>query len=203
MTQKLLVSVDVESDGPCPGLYSMVSFGAVVVEPALDRTFKGVLAPLPGAHMDPVALAVSGIAEADYRARGPRPECSPPVVMDQFRAWLLGLRAERLTFVSDNPAFDWQFINYYCYAFGSDDYAQANPFGHSARRIGDLWAGHRGKFNDHSSWKDLRKTRHTHDPVDDAKGNAEALLEIMARLEQVPKCTCDSCTGTEEVEKAE
>ena len=32
-----------------------------------------------------------------------------------------------------------------------------------------------------SDWKNMRKTVHTHHPVDDARGNAEALLAI-ARL---------------------
>jgi hypothetical protein len=31
--------VDVEADGPIPGRYSMISFGAIVVEPGLQRTF--------------------------------------------------------------------------------------------------------------------------------------------------------------------
>jgi hypothetical protein len=35
------VMVDVEADGPIPGDYSMLCFGAVIVEPALDRTFYG------------------------------------------------------------------------------------------------------------------------------------------------------------------
>jgi len=30
----------------------------------------------------------------------------------------------------------------------------------------------------YSRWKHLRKTSHTHHPVDDAKGNAEALLKM-------------------------
>jgi len=30
------VMVDVEADGPAPGLYSLVSIGAVLVTPALD-----------------------------------------------------------------------------------------------------------------------------------------------------------------------
>ena len=33
--------VDVESDGPIPGDYSMISFGAIIVEPTLNRTFYG------------------------------------------------------------------------------------------------------------------------------------------------------------------
>lgn len=172
MVSNLLISVDVESDGPCPGLYSMVSFGAVVVERMVDRTFYGRTGPLPDAQWDPQALTVSNTTRAQHVSYP-----TPRGVMKEFDSWLLALGAKRLTFVSDNPAFDWQWINYYFHRF-----VGANPFGHTARRIGDLWAGYRLKFNDHSSWKDLRKTRHTHNPVDDARGNAEALLDIMERL---------------------
>ena len=30
----------------------------------------------------------------------------------------------------------------------------------------------------YSKWKHLRVTKHTHNPVDDAKGNAEVLLKL-------------------------
>jgi len=40
------VMVDIEADGPIPGDYSMVCFGAVIVEPALDQTFYGKLKPI-------------------------------------------------------------------------------------------------------------------------------------------------------------
>ncbi len=33
------------------------------------------------------------------------------------------------------------------------------------------------------NFKRLRKTKHTHNPVDDARGNAEALLEIKGRYD--------------------
>ncbi len=39
MTIKYIV-VDVEADGPIPGDYSMIWFGAVIVEPGLKRTFE-------------------------------------------------------------------------------------------------------------------------------------------------------------------
>jgi hypothetical protein len=34
------------------------------------------------------------------------------------------------------------------------------------------------KMDTFVKWKHLRKTRHTHHPVDDAKGNAEVLLQM-------------------------
>jgi hypothetical protein len=40
------VMVDIEADGPIPGDYSMVCFGAVIVKPALERTFYGKSAPI-------------------------------------------------------------------------------------------------------------------------------------------------------------
>lgn len=54
-----------------------------------------------------------------------------------------------------------------------------NPFGHSARRIGDFYAGLVGKFTDASSWKKLRVTAHDHNPVHDAMGNLEAFERIL------------------------
>ena len=40
------VMVDVEADGPAPGLYSMTELGAVIVEPGLTRTFYTTLSPI-------------------------------------------------------------------------------------------------------------------------------------------------------------
>jgi hypothetical protein len=51
-----------------------------------------------------------------------------------------------------------------------------NPFGHSSTNLGSLY---KGVVKDmFSNFKHLRKTKHTHNPVDDARGNAEALLQI-------------------------
>jgi len=59
-------------------------------------------------------------------------------------------------------------------------YAGKNPFGFSGRRIGDMYCG---LVNDaYAKWKHLRKTTHTHHPVDDAKGNAEALLHMRDKM---------------------
>ena len=76
-------------------------------------------------------------------------------------------------FVSDNVAFDWQFINYYFHKFTGQ-----NQFGFSGRRIGDLYAGPVKDASKATEWKKFRGTKHTHHPVDDAKGNAEALRKF-------------------------
>lgn len=163
------ISVDVESDGPCPGIdmYSMISFGAVIIDEKLDKTFKGLTAPISGQWI-PEALAVSNISREQHLQYP-----DPKKTMDAFDKWLEGIEGQ-IVFVSDNPAYDWQWINYYLHR-----YVGRNKFGFSARRIGDMFAGLVGNAKAPGiQWKKLRKTEHTHDPVDDAKGNAEALLEL-------------------------
>ena len=66
------VMVDIEADGPIPGDYSMVCFGAVVVEPSLSQTFYGQLRPISDRWV-PEALAVSGFAREETLAF-PEPE---------------------------------------------------------------------------------------------------------------------------------
>ena len=56
--------VDIEADGPIPGDYSMVCFGAIVVEPSLDRTFYGRLKPISEKWI-PEALQVSGFTREE------------------------------------------------------------------------------------------------------------------------------------------
>lgn len=162
------IVVDVEADGPCPGLYSMISFGAVVVEPELGRRFKGFTSPISEMWI-PEVLAISATSREGHLAHP-----DPAETMSRFVEWLyMEFPERRLTFVSDNPAFDWQFVNYYLHR-----YVGSNPFGFSARRIGDLFSGWKGDARKVADWKRLRRTRHTHDPLDDAVGNAEALLAL-------------------------
>ena len=40
------IMVDVETDGPIPADYSMICFGAIVVDEQLDKTFYGQLKPI-------------------------------------------------------------------------------------------------------------------------------------------------------------
>jgi hypothetical protein len=159
------IMVDVEADGPIPGDYSMVCFGAIVVEPALDRTFYGRLKPISDEWI-PDALQVSGFTREETLQFD-----DPKVVMQRLADWVAEVGGSRLMFISDNNGFDWQFVNWYFHHFLGN-----NPFGHSSTNLGSLYKGVvRDMF---SSFKHLRKTEHTHHPVDDARGNAEALLQI-------------------------
>ena len=91
--------------------------------------------------------------------------------MRSFAEWLASISKDRLMFIADNNGFDWQFINWYFHHFTGK-----NPFGFSSTNLGSLY---KGLVKDMSpNFKHLRRTKHTHNPVDDAKGNAEALLTM-------------------------
>lgn len=166
-----LFSVDVESDAQSPAVGSMVSFGAVKVsDPSV--TFYGKVKPI-SLEYDPEALAISGFSRHDHEGFD-----DPMEVMEDFAEWLNRNSDGRPIFISDNPAFDWQWINFYFHRYVGD-----NPFGFSARRIGDLYCGLVKDARKNRDWKGLyRKTKHTHNPVDDAKGNAEAIVAFRDKL---------------------
>lgn len=158
-------SVDIEADGPAPGLYSMISFGAVLVEVGLNRTFYAELKPISERWI-PEALAVSGFSREQVMSFE-----NPEIVMKNFAEWVEKNSKGRPIFIADNPGFDFAFINYYFHAFLGN-----NPFGFSSRRIGDLYCGTR--LDTFAKWKHLRDTKHSHNALDDAKGNAEAILKM-------------------------
>jgi hypothetical protein len=159
------IMVDVEADGPIPGDYSMIAIGAIIVEPSLEKSFYGRLRPISDQSL-PEALAVCGFTREETLEFG-----DPKMVMGQFCSWIDLHSIGRCFFISDNNGFDWQFINWYFHHF-----LGRNPFGHSSSNLGSLYKGFvKDTF---ANFKHLRKTAHTHNPVDDARGNAEALLRM-------------------------
>jgi len=159
------IMVDIESDGPIPGDFSMISFGAVLVDEQLDKTFYGKLKPISDKFI-PEALAVSGHSREETLAFD-----EPASVMKSFGDWIKANCKDKAIFISDNNGFDWMFICWYFHHFTG-----ANPFGFSSQNLGSLYKGLvRDTFK---NFKYLRKTKHTHHPLDDAKGNAEALLTM-------------------------
>jgi hypothetical protein len=159
------IVVDIEADGPIPGDYSMICFGAVIVDENLDKTFYGKLKPI-AENFNPEALAISGFSRNETLAFN-----DPTAVMLDFEEWIENNSKGKPIFISDNNGFDWMFICWYFHHF-----IKRNPFGYSSRRIADLYCGLvKDTF---AQWKHLRKTAPTHNPVDDAKGNAEVLLHL-------------------------
>lgn len=163
------IMVDIESDGPIPGDYSMVSVGAVVVDEKLDNAFYGKLKPISKKYLEE-ALDISGHSREETLTFD-----QPEKVMLEFEEWIKETSIGKPIFISDNNGFDWMFVCWYFHHF-----LNRNPFGYSSQNLGSLY---KGMVKDTAqNFKHLRKTTHTHHPVDDAIGNAESLLVMQKEM---------------------
>jgi hypothetical protein len=159
------IIVDIETNGPVAPLYSMISIGAVHHEDP-NNTFYREVAPLHDTYV-PEALAVSGFTHEQTMGF-----TEPAHAMGDFLQWLRGIEPKgRLLFVSDTTAFDFSFVNYYLWR-----YCDENPFGHAPLSLTNLYKGLTGDFR--ARIYHLRKTKHTHNALDDAMGNHEVLLAV-------------------------
>ncbi len=143
---KDLIFVDCEAKGKSPSTGKLTEFGAVAYPS--KATFHGQL---------------------EDKTLKEQKE-----VFEEFDKWVVENTEKHPIFVSDNPAFDWQWINDYFWKL-----IGKNPFGYSGRRIGDFYAGLIGNFMNSQGWKRLRVTPHDHHPVNDAMGNLEAFERLL------------------------
>lgn len=127
------ISVDVETSGPHPAGYSLLSIGAcLVADPG--RTFYVELQPIPGLGALPEALAVGGLSLERLAEQG----LPPAEALARLEGWLEEVVPAGLhpVFVGFNAPFDWMFVNDYYHRF-----LGRNPFGHGALDIRSFYMG--------------------------------------------------------------
>src|SRR5271163_985089 len=119
MEQELYISVDLETAGPIPGEFSMLSLGACVVGKD-DLRFYSELQPI-NENAIPKALEISGFTLEKLSTSGE----APGPAMAKFRDWMKQVSGRsQPVFVGFNAPFDWSFVNWYFVKF-----LQKNPFG--------------------------------------------------------------------------
>jgi len=176
--REVFVSVDVETSGPVPGEYSLLSIGACAAfDPGNGFTVE--VKPIND-KVDAKALEVTGLSMEDLSRRG----LAPTAAMKAFSDWLATLAdpGETLVFVGLNAPFDWSFVNYYFHRFIGE-----NPFGFTALDIKALYMGATG-----CSWRDTRSSKMaetlkptlmgTHDALQDARYQAEIFRLLWGRI---------------------
>ena len=173
---EVFISIDVETAGPIPGEYSMLSIGAcLVADPTV--TFACELKPIND-NADSAALEVTGLSLEALRRTGLEPEAAMKGLRDWIAAAVEGGAVP--VFVGFNAPFDWSFVNYYFHRF-----IGGNPFGFTALDIKALYMGVTG-----CSWADTRSSRiaeHVHpslhgdhDALHDAQYQAELFRLVLA-----------------------
>ena len=129
------ISVDVETAGPNPGEYAMLSIGACTLfEPA--GSFYIELTP-DKEKVLPEALKVSGLKMDKLKESGELPK----IGMQKFADWIAKHTppAYEALFLAFNAPFDWMFVNDYFHR-----YLGHNPFGHSAIDMRAYYMGFKG-----------------------------------------------------------
>lgn len=127
---EIYVSVDIETDGPAPGLNSMLALGAVAYDQQENQvdSWYFTFDQLPGAQQDPGTMKwweTQPEAWLEVNSNTWAPEVAVPL----FAAWCEALPGKPVA-VAKPAAFDFAFINYYCHRF-----AGRNPLGFAALDI--------------------------------------------------------------------
>ena len=176
MSDELYVSVDVETSGPVPGIYSLLSIGACVIS-APNQSIYLELQP-DGLKHDPEAVAVTGLDLTKLENEG----LAPQAAMLKLEQWLnqIGSAGQKVVFVGLNTPFDWSFINYYFHK-----YSGSNPFGFTAIDMKAYYMGATG-----CCWKETKSSQMTarlnpisapnHNALDDARFQGELFALMLA-----------------------
>lgn len=173
------ICVDVETAGPNPADYSLLSIGAVAVEEP-QGTFYVELQPVQMAE-EQEASSIHKLSLAELVKNG----IAAKDAMAQFEAWVLETCGDRIPlFVAFNAAFDWMFVNDYFLR-----YLGRNPFGHAALDMKALFMGLQ-----HVSWGEtsyLAVSSHyglpqalSHNALKDAQQGAEVFTAMLANIKE-------------------
>ena len=184
----LYISADVETDGPVPGPFSMLSFGLVVIgrfdgrrlqRPAEDTraTFYRELRPI-SEGFQPEALKLNGLDRGRLVTDG----ADPHDAMTTAAEWVQGhANGHRPVLVAYPVAFDWSFLYWYFERFS----ATGSPFGHSScLDIRTLYQAMAGTVFDRSAKRYMPPSLipdapHTHNALDDAVEQGELFANVL------------------------
>ena len=176
------ISVDVETAGPYPGAYSLLSIGACTLL-APRQTFYVEMQP-ESLDCTPEALAIHGLSPEKLLKEG----IPPREAVQKFAAWLNAVVPEGVNpiFVALNAPFDWSFVND---AFHR--HLGENPFGHSAIDIKAFYMGLTASPWSRTGWKDIR-TGSTdfhplvHNALQDAIDQGDLFYTLLERAAAAP-----------------
>lgn len=179
--EEIYVCTDIETDGPSPGQYSMLSFASVafLLDKTILGTFERNLELLPKARQHPRNMEFwKSNPEAWAACR-----CdlvSPAIAMREYSQWLKNLPAKPVM-VAHPVGFDFTFVHWYLHEFvGESPFFPAGlDMASYAMAIMDtpFTKSHRPYMP--KEWADANLP-HTHKAIDDAMGHAMVFCNMLA-----------------------
>lgn len=158
------IVIDVETSGPNPANYAMLSIGACTMTHP-RQTFYVELKPEPK-HFTAEAMKISNLSLERLNKEGEEPKAA----MLAFEKWLLEVVPpnHRAVFTAFNAPFDWMFVADYFFR-----YLNRNPFGHKALDIKAWYMGFKNTNWEDTSFKTIVETegfpsKLSHHALDDA-----------------------------------
>ena len=177
--REMWFSIDVETSGPVPGLYDLVSIGATPINPnGVPPFFYQELMP-HGGMVDPEATAIHGLTADHLQEKG----VDPKIAITQFIEWVVATAGDTRPVFASWGSFDWMWMGYYLEKFGKH---YTYPFGPNSLELKSYYLGlTKGK-----EWRTTAKSRmpkedlcgkHTHNAMDDAVEQAEMVEKWQAK----------------------
>jgi hypothetical protein len=183
---EIYFSADIETDGPVPGKFSMLTVGLAAVATFDGETIQRLdarayaayweLAPISD-EFDPEALAVNGLDRRRLVTSGQTPQ----EAMRSAARWVEAVSASRRPVLVAYPvAFDWMFLHWYFITFLGE-----SPFGHgSCVDIRSLYMGTAAVPFQQTSKRNMPdavqpRAAHTHHALDDAIEQGQLFVNVL------------------------
>jgi len=171
-----MVSVDVETAGPNPADYALLSIGAcTLLEPR--ATFYAELQPTTRL-VDENAMKIHRL-DMDLLSRNGLP---PKIALQNLADWLTKTISDPrgALFLGFNASFDWMFLNDYFHHF-----LCFNPFGHSAVDIKSFAMGLKGAAWEATKLSALTDTTLQHNALGDSLVQADIFMHLIQDNEKL------------------
>lgn len=193
-TKEFYVSVDVEADGPCPGINSMLQFGAVFydTEGNIIYEYCANIAPIEGAVQDPDTM--KWWAEQEEKHPGiwesmTRNQVPAKLAMERFQSYVRKFSNEldaSPLIVAFPSGFDFTYTYWYLCKFLGESCVgfSAIDMKTMAMCLINRTYHDSAKKRFPASWFDP-KLKHTHNALDDAKGQGYIFWQMKKALEDL------------------
>lgn len=175
----MYICIDVETAGPNPADYALLSIGAALVSDPTTSFYVELQPDKPGQTAEAAAVHQLDLAQLAVHGQAPK------LALQHFVDWVeTHTDGGEPVFVAFNAPFDWMFVNDYLH-----HYLGHNPFGHRALDIKAVFFGLRGVAWSETAFLHVsshygRSTVLNHNAEQDARQGAELFADILKDIEE-------------------